>query len=503
VFPLAAPSRKTQLTFGTFDDLAPSFSADGKKLYYASTEDDEIFNLRSLEMATGVIKQYTDVLGGNMAPVPLALKGGERLAFITYFKGDYLLHAIDTHESMKEVEQEIQPEQEIIDFEPNVRHQVVAENKRKKGKLEKLMFAGRPPLNVGVTSSGDFFGGSQAVISDVLEDQTFVITAQSLREFRSYNGTYINQSRRLQWGFSLFDSTSFFYASPYNLEPGFSREGAFATTRLAGGSLFAVYPFSKTRRLELSAGVFHQKEKFEDPIAEAIARDEAEALGQPFVFNSGGVAPVSLRLVQETTRFREFGPLAGSAFILGATVSPGIGSMLQRTVVEADVRSYRRLLGNLVLAARVRGFHSGGDDPALFYFGGDMELRGYPYLSFTGNEGFHANLELRFPIIDIMATPLGIMGPVRGTFFGGIGGAKYKGQPYQFSSSKEGRSYVNNLLFGEPVSGFHLVDGRASYGFGVHAFLLGLPLHFDWSKLTDLKVTTDNWKFDFWIGYDF
>ena len=43
-------------------------------------------------------------------------------------------------------------------------------------------------------------------------------------------------------------------------------------------------------------------------------------------------------------------------------------------------------------------------------------------------------------------------------------------------------------IFGEPVSGFHLVNGRASYGIGLQFFFLGYPLHFDWSKLTDLKV---------------
>ena len=46
---------------------------------------------------------------------------------------------------------------------------------------------------------------------------------------------------------------------------------------------------------------------------------------------------------------------------------------------------------------------------------------------------------------------------------------------------------MNDPVFGEPVSGFHLVDGRASYGIGLQFFFLGYPLHFDWSKLTDLR----------------
>jgi hypothetical protein len=34
-------------------------------------------------------------------------------------------------------------------------------------------------------------------------------------------------------------------------------------------------------------------------------------------------------------------------------------------------------------------------------------------------------------------------------------------------------------------------------------FFLGYPMHFDWTKFTDFGVTSDKWKFSFWIGYDF
>ena len=66
--PSADPQKKTQLTFGPFDDDTPIFSPDGNLVYYSSTEDDDIYNLRSLDLRTGAVKQYSDVLGGNMAP---------------------------------------------------------------------------------------------------------------------------------------------------------------------------------------------------------------------------------------------------------------------------------------------------------------------------------------------------------------------------------------------------------------------------------------------------
>ena len=74
-------------------------------------------------------------------------------------------------------------------------------------------------------------------------------------------------------------------------------------------------------------------------------------------------------------------------------------------------------------------------------------------------------------------------------------------------------------VYGAPtvVSGFRLVDGRASYGLGLETFALGFPIHFDWSWRT---LFNKDWedalfasnggssafrkaKFAVWIGYDF
>jgi outer membrane protein assembly factor BamA len=273
----------------------------------------------------------------------------------------------------------------------------------------------------------------------------------------------------------------------------------------------ARYPLSKFRRIEVSAGVYRQSEGFENADVQDLLEAEAAALGQPFILNSGTIIPLTVSFVSETTRFAEFGPLSGSTAQISAEMSPSVGGALGRQTFRGDARKYFRLGStSSVFALRGHGFYSTGENPSIFYFGGNQELRGYPYLSLTGNQGFFANAELRLPLIHLAATPIGILGPVRGTAFAGIGGARYKGDPrYNFSSSDPGVSYVKcvegdepECLFGEPVDGFHLVDGRASFGFGLQVFLLGYPMHFDCTKLTDLKVTSP-WRFTFWIGYDF
>src|SRR4029077_14561989 len=139
--------------------------------------------------------------GGNMGPAPLVGKPGDRLAFISYLKGDYDLYTKDTSEAEREIEQDVRTAAEgFVDFVPDVVHQVVPENKRSKRKFEGLRLEGRPPIDLGVTSGGDFFGGTQVALTDILEDHTFLLTILSVRGYRIYDGQYLNLSRRLHYG---------------------------------------------------------------------------------------------------------------------------------------------------------------------------------------------------------------------------------------------------------------------------------------------------------------
>jgi WD40-like Beta Propeller Repeat len=504
-FPMDDPKKKTQLTFGPFDDDTPIFSSDGNLVYYTSTEDDDIYNLRSLDLRTGAVKQYSDVLGGNMTPAPLAGRGADRLAFISYLKGSYDLHTKETSEVTREIEQDVRVAAEgQVDFVPDVVHQVVPENKRRKGKFEGLRLEGRPPIDLGVTSGGDFFGGTQVALTDIMQDHTFLLTILSVRGYRIYDGQYVNLSRRFQYGLQGFDRTFFFYPTYYIPTASFSRDGVLATQRYRGGLLIGQYPLDKQRRLEVSGGIVDIREQYEDPAIQAQIEQQAAVTGQNLFLNNGTYAPFTVRLTEETTKFANFGPLNGQTFSVGVEAAPPIGGLLSRYTLSADLRKYLRFGStDSLLALRLYGFYGRGDNPAIQYFGGNNELRGFPYLSFSGNQGFYGNVELRFPLVNLALTPLGLLGPVRGTFFFNFGGAHYKDQPYKFATNEEGISYVNDPIFGEKVSGFRLVDGRASFGFGLQVFLLGYPMHFDWSRLTDLQTVSDTTQFDFWIGFDF
>ena len=221
--------------------------------------------------------------------------------------------------------------------------------------------------------------------------------------------------------------------------------------------------------------------------------------------------------------------------------SPAIGeSWLSRRTIDVDLRHYKRLVANGVLAMRFKGFKSWGRNPDLMYFGGNSEMRGYDYLQFLGQKAFFANVELRFPLIEAMLTPVGVLGGLRGVLFFNMGAGGFNGQPFTVATWETApyqpligyqQDLLGNLIpvFGPPfqVSGFRLVDGRGSYGIGLQSSLLGFPMHFDWSWKTLFNRTWEDLlflneallydpsgfttgsevfrkvRFSFWIGYDF
>jgi outer membrane protein assembly factor BamA len=203
--------------------------------------------------------------------------------------------------------------------------------------------------------------------------------------------------------------------------------------------------------------------------------------------------------------------------------APPVGGFLSRQSTDLDARKYIRLATNGVLAFRFRGFKSWGQSPGYLYYGGNSEMRGYDYLQFLGHKAFFANAELRFPLIHAMATPIGILGGIRGVFFFNVGGAALENQSFKVWESKAEVFPAETTSTGivtrpaQRIEGFRLRDSFASYGIGLETFALGFPVHFDWSYRTlfnkaweDYKFAADGGssafrkaRFTAWIGYDF
>ncbi len=129
-------------------------------------------------------------------------------------------------------------------------------------------------------------------------------------------------------------------------------------------------------------------------------------------------------------------------------------------------------------------------------------MRGYEYREFLGHKGFYGNAELRFPLIHAMATPIGILGGIRGVFFANIGGAGLEGRDFKVWDNSTFiadrlRDQSGVIIRPGPAhradSGSQ--DARASYGIGLETFALGFPVHFDWSYRTLFNKEWENYLF--------
>jgi hypothetical protein len=311
-FPLANPQRKTQLTFGTHNDVTPTFSANGERVYFSSDEDDDIFNLRSLDLKTGVIRQYTDALGGDMMPAALPVKGPERAAFVAYFRA-----STGSTASSRSSDEGDRPGRLLGDRDrrlPARRPPGRLENKRRNAASKAS--EGWPPLNIAVTSNGDFFGGSQIALTDVLGDQNITAHGHSFREFRSYQGVYTNLATRLHYGVSAFDQIDLFLSDRVRSSAVLLTGRRRFTQRQTGAIMFAQYPIDKYRRLEFSGGSNINQRMTIRP--SRPIREQAALSGQQILLVNGLPPPVAW---SRATRW-EFGPPEAPS--LGASMAPPV-----------------------------------------------------------------------------------------------------------------------------------------------------------------------------------
>ena len=552
-----ATGKKTQLTFGTHDDGSAKF-VDADTIVFPSTATDPnqpidpdvarngaIYNIWTLNLKTSELQQYTDTVGGNLSPIvlrggpPDSKEGSEqpRIAFVTYYKGEYGLHTLERREPLHKAETaDFGAPGPVIDFQPPLSHTLVKSNDRKKSALEKLFVDGRPPVNVGVTSAGDVYGGTQVSFADVLGDHRFDIFAASIQQYRTFAFSYLNLSRRFQYAVQAYNQTVFYdpYGAGIFYDPSFapfiSRNQSIGTQTITGGSVMGIYPLDTFRRIEASVGFSRYNQSFNDPAVAQVEQQYQQAIYGRNLFANGNFMPLDIAFTQETTIFREFGPLSGNTMHVRYEVAPAVGNALSRQTVDTDLRYYLRLAGTGLLALRARGFKSWGGYPDFTYFGGNGDMRGYDYLEFIGQNGVFADAELRFPIIHAMLTPIGVMGGIRGVFFANLGGAWWQNQGYKFWSNKPETVTPSTVQIdpltgfpvqipGDPVTvtGFRLRDGRASYGIGLETFALGFPIHFDWSWRTLFNRSWEDIlfsgsggsaafrkpRFQVWIGYDF
>ena len=356
-----------------------------------------IYNIWTLDLNNGELKQYTDALGGNVVAGRAATTASaNRIAFVTYYKGDYGIHTLERKEPLHTAATRRLRRARADHRLPGAadRTRWSPTNNREEGHVREDVPRG--------TAAGERRRHQQRRRlrrhADQLRRRARRQAVQPVRRVDRAVPDAVavatsNLSRRFQFALQGFSQTQFFYGAARAASSTIrrSRRSSAATTPSRRARSAAAAPSASTRSTGTAASSCRPassnlNEQYNDPKRSGCSstRTSRQSLRQD-VFRNGTLVPFGVAFVQETTVFREFGPLAGSTMRLAYDVAPKIGGTLSRQTV----RRRRPLLPAARRPAacsrlRVRGFKSIGDYPDFLYFGGNSEMRGYDYLQFVG-----------------------------------------------------------------------------------------------------------------------
>ena len=498
------PTRKVQLTFGESEDLMPTFSRDGKTVYYTSDVDGGIYNLHGLSLETGDITRLTSLAGGAFTPVELPDEGGKSsLAFSAYTEGRLRIYRMQPGEpeGVKRAAEQSQEPADLQPFEPPLRLTLDEGAKKPYDKIH-FHLENAPSVLVGVADDGTLLGNATFLLSDLLGDQRMFFDLQTVSTYSNFYFQYLNLKRRLNYGAFFRDYRDYYVT--------LDASGSLNTrqsTSVTGAGFNISYPFNRWYRIGASTGYFKR----------SIDRPYATLTGTEFASLDENFPYIGWTLNGDTTRFKQFGPYHGQRFQIGQQWAPTLnvsgdtelfttGPFLNSTL---DYRLYRRATARSLFALRLSSYISQGDGYSVYSVGGLNYLRGYDFRELYGSRVAFLNMEFRFPLVDALVFPIGILRDLRGFFFMDVGTAWFSGGDFahpvlgfELTGSNNGVLDPNSVVIDSATGGFirrkydfwdsendELGDGRGSYGFGFNVFLG--PFQLTWSFARQLDNTVE------------
>jgi Tol biopolymer transport system component len=530
---VADPSVREQVTFGDWDDRDAALSPDGMRLFLSSDRDGGIYNIFSIDLKTGETWQHTNVVAGTFTPVVFTGEGDtEKLVFAAYYRGGFSLYIADSRKPFRKLP-EVNPPAipapafEATRYTPAIEVAVDPE-KINKSPSHKL-YIDQAQVAAGVNPDGTFLSDTSLAFSDMLGDRRLLFVFQSQSYFTNVFLTYFNMARRFQYGATLFNINEYYLVANPN--------GTISSRQIyrqTGGFLQGLYPLDRYHRLEGYVGFVSRQNNipftFQNPngsftLAPTSRTDNDPTFGVSFT--------------GDTALYSEIGPLAGNRYSVSYSYTPDLKSGFQTIGTQpdgtpivvknggtltqdllVDLRHYFRLFRRTLIAVRAYGAASKGNYPDIFAFGGFDTMPAYEYNSLFGNQIAYANIQLRFPLIDLIRMPFLQFGNIRGTLFLDVGSARTANipgsaapPPYRFWNGSNQDITINNVTY----LPYQLVDGVADYGFGFALDLFGLEWHFDWARKWNFRNSQlcstgtagfppgpcDGYQFSFFVGPSF
>ncbi|OGN16540.1 MAG: hypothetical protein A3B99_04995 [Candidatus Yanofskybacteria bacterium RIFCSPHIGHO2_02_FULL_44_12b] len=482
--------KKEQLTFGRFNDNSPSWSDDGEIIVYTSDEQDQIWNLYTMDLASRTVSQWTNFFGE--VATPIFARGSSSTVYYAVFRDD------------DQYRDQIYPNYEIFEAQllAPIRRTTSANynestkfsfNSRKdlfRFELDsnQLFNPTKPPNRWKLSTGQVNFGGSAwgaygygyAAWSNMLETKTYFFQfISSGGALRVYDMAYLNQEKRLNYSVRGYNYKLPIYYMFYNPTEGAPRQWVLRNTLMneSGVQFDLSYPRNKFSRLEVFSRlryrnnqVFGLNEEIINLFADQLTPGDI-GLYRLLTGANGTSLSFGGAYVRDTVLFSQNtqGPFHGSAFRAQAEFAPPAGKFLKGfSSALFDGRIYRHIGSSMLLAGRATLSASSRASGDFILMGGSNMLRGQVYGSLVGNQIAYASGEFRFPLVNAIVLPGNMaIGPLRGLIFADVGIAKFTGEKLPTQRAK-------------------------SYGMGIQF----LPFSIFWSR------DNGSWKKSFYLTYN-
>ncbi len=401
---------------------SPQFSPDGRSLYFVAVRDGTP-DVYRLDLQTDAVHQVTRLatgvsgISGMSTPLSVASRSG-RLAYVAFEERGYAIYALEPGAALgTRVEPvaglgavggmlpPVEPSEEslvdsyLADAATGLQPAEEFTDSRYRPSL-RLDYIGPPTVGVAVDRSSTMLGGSAAFyFGDLLGNRQLAVGVQAQGTLKDVGGQVIYTNRAHRWNWLVgAGRVPYLTGATYIRDTTVVVGGAPTRGRVVGtyrdriyldqALVTAQYPFSTTRRLEVSGG--YTRYGFDREIERVLfvggreADRTVESLEAPDGF---GLVQTAFALVGDNSYFGFTSPVTGQRFRF--ELSPRFGSLNFHTVL-AD---YRRYFFRNPFTLAVRGLHYGrygrdGESPRLtsLYLGEPTLVRGYGLGSFDPTE---------------------------------------------------------------------------------------------------------------------
>ena len=412
---------------GTGKNVNPQWCVHGECVYFVS-DDSGVSNVYRLDRETLEVTRVTDEqigVSGITALSPAISVGaaGKRIAMSVYSRGAFEIRALDVpHASFA-------PARSAVTHSTPPSPAVAApglpafQSRRYRPSLS-LFSLGQPYLTAGGGAFGSYFRAGVAFrVGDLFGEQSLDTAVQVGKKASDFavETSYINRRSRWNWGVAgaqvpwIVDGrVATRNAQNADGQPVLLRESLLDRQQHRQLSGLAVYPLSRARRIEMSAGVdavsFSRQVTTTTFSANTFRRIGQSTTDSPSASSATSFATAAA-LVHATTVFAATGPTMGERYraSIGATVGD-----LMVTTASGDYRRYFALHDRLTIAARLQQVSRLGRDVAdprllpLVWSPRDI-VRGYTRdgVAERASQVSIVNLETRTPLATVIGRGIG------------------------------------------------------------------------------------------------